>query len=77
MESSILLAEEEEEEDGTEMETVSTQLNNPMITTWSMYTQCSDTDRRTYVTSVTLPAIQKRKIVEHQYQSTNRTIVSW
>ena len=49
------------EEDSTDTET---QLANRMITTWSMHTQCTDTDRRTFVMSVTLPAIPKRKKVE-------------
>ena len=62
-ESSSLLA---KEEDLVDVETESSQLANPMITTWSMYTQCSDTDRKTFVTSVTLPAIQKQKKTEPQ-----------
>ena len=53
-----------EEEDSTDTEMLPSQPANPMITTWSMHTQCTDTDRKTYVISVTLPAIQKRKKVE-------------
>ena len=62
-ESSTLLA---KEEDLMDLETESSQPANPMITTWSTYTQCSDKSRKTYVTSVTLPAIQKQKKVEPQ-----------
>ena len=61
VESSTLVI---EEENGTDMEMISSQLNNPMITTWSKHTQCTNTDRRTYVTSITLPAIQKQKKAE-------------
>ena len=51
------------EEDGTDMEMFSSQLADPKITTYHKQTHCSDIDRRTYVTTVTLPAIQKRKKV--------------
>ena len=52
------------EKDSTDMKSLSSQLANRTITTWSMHTRCTDTDRRTFVMSVTLPAIPKRKKVE-------------
>ena len=53
-----------EEEDSIDMETLTSQLANRMITTWNMQTRCTKKERRTFVMTVTLPAIPKRKKVE-------------
>jgi len=51
------------EGDVTITELFSAQLSNPMITRYSTHTYCTKTERKTLVTSVTLPAIQKPKKV--------------
>lgn len=68
------------EEDSIDMETLTSQLANRMITTWNMQTRCTKKERRTFVMTVTLPAIPKRKKVEppipkYYMYSSNVTII--
>jgi len=49
------------ESDSTIAELFSAQVANPMITRFSSFTYCTKTERKTFVTSVTLPAIEKPK----------------
>jgi len=49
------------ESDSTIAELFSAQVANPMITRFSSFTYCTKTERKTFVTSITLPAIEKPK----------------